>query len=194
MKVELHCIQQVFQVEWIYRPFCTVIIIEANMGRPPMAPIVQFPTDCLSKLNNLNLLPFSGSEWSEESFIYDDGKVVDGDNLGAILVDDDTASIFLFFTLCPHHKNCTITSMMYMKSVDDGISWQKPVNISASMKGDGFPMPFGPGRGIQVGVNSFNAFKRVAGLISEFRTVLKYNNWDQRLTDRCWFSLMCCES
>ncbi|PIK47955.1 putative sialidase-1 [Apostichopus japonicus] len=91
-----------------------------------------------------------GSEWSEESFIYDDGKVVDGDNLGAILVDDDTASIFLFFTLCPHHKNCTITSMMYMKSVDDGITWQKPVNISASMKGDGFPMPFGPGRGIQL--------------------------------------------
>lgn len=91
-----------------------------------------------------------GFEWSEENFIYDDGPVVDGDNLGAILVDDETATIFLFFTLCPHHVNCTVSSMMYTASVDDGITWKKSVNISAIIQGEGHSIAFGPGRGIQL--------------------------------------------
>lgn len=109
---------------------------------------------CVASGHLITFLVFilTGFEWSEESFIYDDGPVKDGDNLGAILVDDETATIFLFYTLCPHHVNCTISSMMYTTSVDDGITWKKSVNLSAIIQGEGHSFAFGPGRGIQVKV------------------------------------------
>ena len=86
--------------------------------------------------------------WGTESFIYNDGFVVDGDNLGVVLVDDITKHIYIFFVLCAHHNQCTKSWVMYVKSTNDGISWLPPVNITAQAGPNDFAP--GPGYGIQV--------------------------------------------
>ena len=91
----------------------------------------------------------SGYNWTPQKYILDDGSTLyDGINLGVILVDDITASIFIFYGICSHYDECNTSSLLYVKSTDDGVTWQKPVNVSKQIGTKVFAP--GPGYGIQV--------------------------------------------
>ncbi|XP_072014521.1 sialidase-1-like [Amphiura filiformis] len=89
-----------------------------------------------------------GYNWSPQNFIVNDGSTYyDGLNLGVVLVDDIMSSIYIFYSVCAHYEKCNTSSALYVKSVDDGITWEKPVNVSAQIGTKMFAP--GPGYGIQ---------------------------------------------
>uniref|UniRef100_A0A8C4PXJ3 Sialidase-1 n=1 Tax=Eptatretus burgeri TaxID=7764 RepID=A0A8C4PXJ3_EPTBU len=88
-----------------------------------------------------------GRTWTPTKFLVNDGEVLDGLNLGAVIVDEQKDLVFVMYTLCGHHYDCLISSVMLIQTSDDGVSWSAPRNISEQVGTQMF-MP-GPGYGIQ---------------------------------------------
>ncbi|KAK5854975.1 hypothetical protein PBY51_005121 [Eleginops maclovinus] len=88
-----------------------------------------------------------GATWSPTSFIVDDGLKPDGLNLGSVLVDDEVGSVILVYAICFHEYQCKPSSTMMVESLDDGLSWSSPKNLSVQLGVKAFAP--GPGFGIQ---------------------------------------------
>ncbi|XP_072530866.1 sialidase-1 isoform X2 [Salminus brasiliensis] len=88
-----------------------------------------------------------GLTWSPTSFIVDDGIHTDGSNLGSIVVDEETGALMLIYSLCFYRYHCSPPSTMLVESLDDGVTWSAPRNLSVHLGVKSF-IP-GPGFGIQ---------------------------------------------
>ncbi|XP_070531603.1 sialidase-1-like [Ptychodera flava] len=88
-----------------------------------------------------------GYTWKPQQFLLDDGSINDGLNMGVILVDEETGAIFIVYVMCAHYDDCSVSTTHYIKSMDDGVSWGKSVNISQQIGTKMFAP--GPGYGIQ---------------------------------------------
>ena len=124
------------------------------LGYPHRSYSLRVSLTCLCHHPHLLLHPLPGSTWSPMSFILDDGLVVDGLNLGVVLVDEVAQSVILVYTVCFHHYRCSPSSVMMVETLDDGLSWSRPRNLSEQLGVKSFAP--GPGFGIQV--NAFLTF------------------------------------
>ncbi|XP_022104870.1 sialidase-1-like isoform X1 [Acanthaster planci] len=89
-----------------------------------------------------------GDTWEPMQYIVDDGYLIfDGLNLGNVMVDDEKGIIFIMYTYCYHHDRCDIADTKLVKSLDDGVTWSKPLNLSQQVGTASFAP--GPGFGIQ---------------------------------------------
>ncbi|XP_029370176.1 sialidase-1 [Echeneis naucrates] len=88
-----------------------------------------------------------GATWSPTSFIVDDGTHPDGLSLGSVVVDEEVGSVILIYSVCFHLYLCSPSSTMMVESLDDGLSWSKPRNLSEQLGSKNFAA--GPGFGIQ---------------------------------------------
>lgn len=100
---------------------------------------------CITSLNSV-----SGQTWKTQEFVLNDGPIIDGLNLGVVLVDEITSTIFIFYQVCGHYVQCNISTQYYIKSMDDGITWTQPYNVSKQIGTKVFAG--GPGYGIQVSI------------------------------------------
>ncbi|XP_077986380.1 sialidase-1-like isoform X2 [Glandiceps talaboti] len=89
----------------------------------------------------------TGYTWKSQDFLLDDGSVTDGLNLGVILADHEKDIVFIMYTMCAHYKDCSTSTTHVIKSLDDGVSWSKSINISEQIGTKMFAP--GPGYGIQ---------------------------------------------
>ena len=94
----------------------------------------------------------AGKSWTPTSFIIDDGMADDGLNLGTVFVDEISETVFVMYSWC-YHK-CSYPTTYVISSRNNGLSWTKPVNISAQI--GNFRFAPGPGFGIQVWRRSLN--------------------------------------
>eukprot|EP00058_Branchiostoma_floridae_P023768 XP_002609258.1 hypothetical protein BRAFLDRAFT_124755 [Branchiostoma floridae] len=90
-----------------------------------------------------------GMTWQPLGYVLDDGTYFDGIGLGSILVDDETATMFIFYSHCPHFDKCTFSTTYVVNSTDDGKTWGQPVNITGMIGMHGREFETGPGFGIQ---------------------------------------------
>ncbi|XP_032234363.1 sialidase-1 [Nematostella vectensis] len=86
-----------------------------------------------------------GVTWTNTTFIEDDQEATDGLNLGSIVVDEITKSVFVMYSFCIH--KCKYATTYVIRSDDNGQSWTMPKNISQQLGGLQFAP--GPGYGIQ---------------------------------------------
>ncbi|EDO37960.1 predicted protein [Nematostella vectensis] len=91
-----------------------------------------------------------GVTWTNTTFIEDDQEATDGLNLGSIVVDEITKSVFVMYSFCIH--KCKYATTYVIRSDDNGQSWTMPKNISQQLGGLQFAP--GPGYGIQVECSS----------------------------------------
>ena len=135
------------------------LYLKHHPGPLGLPPSLLFAT-CLANLlvsshpHLLLLHPLPGSTWSPMSLILDDGLVVGGLNLGVVLVDEVAQSVILVYTMCFLHHQCSPSSIMMVETLDDGLSWSRPRNLSEQLGVKSFAP--GPGFGIQV--NTFLTF------------------------------------
>lgn len=78
--------------------------------------------------------------------------MIDGLNLGSVVVDEEVGSVIVVYVLCFNHYHCSPSSTMMVESKDDGLSWSKPRNLSGQLGVKSFSP--GPGFGIQVSPNA----------------------------------------
>ncbi|XP_066293672.1 sialidase-1-like isoform X2 [Branchiostoma lanceolatum] len=90
-----------------------------------------------------------GMTWQPLGYVLDDGTYFDGIGLGSILVDDETATMFIFYSHCPHFEKCKFSTTYVVNSTDDGNTWGYPVNITGMIGMHGREFETGPGFGIQ---------------------------------------------
>ncbi|XP_035684484.1 sialidase-1-like isoform X2 [Branchiostoma floridae] len=86
-----------------------------------------------------------GLSWSPTAFVVDDGEGHVGLNVGSVIVDNVTATIFVMFVYC---ENCKQRSLLLINSTDDGQTWGEPRNITSLVGSDMVTHP-SPGFGIQ---------------------------------------------
>ncbi|XP_033110116.1 sialidase-1-like [Anneissia japonica] len=102
-----------------------------------------------------------GYSWKPQQFIENDGSIFDGISLGSVVVDDELGNIFIVFSRCNHYEKCNISSLYYVKSEDDGYTWNKPVNMSVQIGTKAFAA--GPGYGIQLKNSKYKGRLLVCG-------------------------------
>uniref|UniRef100_A0A3Q1G3K6 Sialidase-1 n=1 Tax=Acanthochromis polyacanthus TaxID=80966 RepID=A0A3Q1G3K6_9TELE len=88
-----------------------------------------------------------GATWSPTVFLLDDDKAPDGSTLGSVVVDEETGSVILIYSICFHLYQCGTSSIMMTESRDDGLSWSPPRNLSVQLGVKNFAP--GPGTGLQ---------------------------------------------
>ncbi|XP_019643303.1 PREDICTED: sialidase-1-like [Branchiostoma belcheri] len=90
-----------------------------------------------------------GSTWSPPVTILTDTQFKKGVNLGTVIVSNDTGVIFMWFEHCMDEQHaCDRSTPFLMNSTDDGLTWNKPRDMSGVV-GGAKKFVTGPGLGIQ---------------------------------------------
>ncbi|XP_033119804.1 sialidase-1-like [Anneissia japonica] len=97
-----------------------------------------------------------GYSWSVAEFLVGNFATNDGINLGATLYNAERSELLILYTECAHREcESGVTSNYMLKSVDGGVSWQPPVDISKENGTNNinnlynYSWTAGPGYGIQ---------------------------------------------